>query len=169
MTAILPLIAALIASGICAYLRVGLRAWTIATAAAIVLVGLLAHAPVALVVTLIVFALVAVPLNLDELRRTRISAPLLDMFAKVTPKLSDTEQTALEAGTVGFEGELFSGMPDWAQLLQQPVPALSADEQAFMDGPVEELCAMIDDWQITHEIARFVATLEHAGRAAACA
>src|SRR6185312_3932930 len=68
-------------------------------------------------------------------------------------KLSETEQTALEAGTVGFEGELFSGKPDWHELLKQPRPELSVEEQAFMDGPVEELCAMIDDWQITHELA----------------
>ena len=53
-----------------------------------------------------------------DFRRKKISAPLLSMFAKVTPKLSETEQTALEAGTVGFEGELFSGKPDWSKLLR---------------------------------------------------
>jgi acyl-CoA dehydrogenase len=106
-----------------------------------------------MVVTLILFALVAVPLNLGEFRRARISAPLLALFAKVTPKLSDTEQIALEAGTVGFEGELFSGKPDWRELLAQPKPGLNAEEQAFLDGPVEELCALTDDWQITHELA----------------
>ncbi|NII12105.1 acyl-CoA dehydrogenase [Oleiagrimonas sp. C23AA] len=152
MTAVLPLLAALIVSLVCAYLRIGLRLWSLLTAAAIVVVGLLAAAPVAMVVTLIVFAIIAVPLNLDGLRRQQISAPALKAFARVTPKLSDTERTALEAGTVGFEGELFSGMPAWRQLLEQPRPQLSAEEQAFMDGPVEQLCAMIDDWQITHEL-----------------
>src|SRR3569623_508282 len=44
-------------------------------------------------------------------------------------------------------------MPDWQQLLKQPKPELSTEEQAFLDGPVEQLCAMIDDWQITHELA----------------
>src|SRR5690606_4388689 len=67
--------------------------------------------------------------------------------------LSETEQVALEAGTVGFEGELFSGRPDWQVLLKQAAPVLTADEQAFMDGPVEELCSMIDEWQINHELA----------------
>jgi acyl-CoA dehydrogenase len=153
MIAILPFIAALVVSGVCAWLRIGLRLWTVLTAVAIVVVGLLAGVTVAWIVTLVVFALIAVPLNLDGLRRARISAPLLALFAKVTPQLSDTEQTALEAGTVGFEGQLFSGKPDWSQLMAQPVPQLSAEEQAFMDGPVEELCSMIDDWQITHELA----------------
>ena len=74
---------------------------------------------------LIVFALVAVPLNLTELRRRKLSAPLLAMFRKVTPKLSATEQIALEAGTVGFEGELFSGKPDWKKLLR------AAEARAF--------------------------------------
>ncbi|HET6586481.1 MAG TPA: acyl-CoA dehydrogenase, partial [Oleiagrimonas sp.] len=149
---ILPFIAALIVSGICAWFRTNLRVWTVVTAVAIVVVGLVCQAPIAWIVTLIVFAIIALPLNLDGLRRQYISAPLLKMFARVTPKLSDTEQTALEAGTVGFEGELFSGKPDWHALMAQPVPHLSAEEQAFMDGPVEELCAMIDDWQITHEL-----------------
>ncbi|RAP58639.1 acyl-CoA dehydrogenase [Oleiagrimonas sp. MCCC 1A03011] len=153
MSAFIPLLAALIASGVCAYQRAGLRTWTAVTAVAIVVFGLIAYAPVATVVTLILFGLIAVPLNLDSFRRTRISAPLLKMFAKVTPKLSDTEQTALEAGTVGFEGELFSGKPNWSELLKQPKPELSAEEQAFLDGPVEELCGMLDDWQVTHELA----------------
>jgi acyl-CoA dehydrogenase len=60
---------------------------------------------------------------------------------------------ALDAGTVGFEGELFSGKPDWSALLAQPVPRLTVEEQAYLDGPVEQLCAMVDDWQITHELA----------------
>ncbi len=149
---ILPFIAALIASGLCAYLRWGLRIWSLLTAAAIVVVGLLAAVPVALIVTLVIFAFVAVPLNLDGVRRRHITAPLLKMFSSVTPRLSDTETTALEAGTVGFEGELFSGMPDWPQLIRQPRPALSTEEQAFLGGPVDEVCQMVDEWQITHEL-----------------
>src|SRR5690606_6869187 len=63
---------------------------------------------------------------------------------------TETERTALESGTVGFEGELFSGMPDWDVLLSQPKPELTAEEQAYLDGPVEELCKRVDDWDITH-------------------
>ena len=53
------------------------------------------------------------PLNLVPLRRALVSGPLLKVFRRVLPKLSETEQIALDAGTVGFEGELFSGKPDW--------------------------------------------------------
>ena len=153
MSVILTILAALIASGACAYHRTSLRTWAIATVVTTVLVGLLLHAPWTMVILLIIEAAIAIPLLLVDFRRRQISAPLLKLFAKVTPKLSATEQTALEAGTVGFEGELFSGMPDWHVLLKQPKPELSVEEQAFMDGPVEELCSMIDDWQITHELA----------------
>jgi acyl-CoA dehydrogenase len=153
MSAILVVLAALIASGACAYHRTSLKTWAIVTAAATLVVGILAGAPATTVILLVLLAVVAVPLLMVDFRRKKISAPLLSMFAKVTPKLSETEQTALEAGTVGFEGELFSGMPKWSVLLKQPKPELSVEEQAFLDGPVEELCGMIDDWQITHELA----------------
>ena len=100
----------------------------------------------------VLLALVAVPLNHLPTRRRFLTAPVL-RYQKMLPALSDTEQVALEAGTVGFEGGLFSGRPDWQVLLQQPAPQLSAEEQAFLDGPVEELCGMINEWQITHELA----------------
>ncbi|GGY14666.1 acyl-CoA dehydrogenase [Rhodanobacter panaciterrae] len=153
MSVILTLLAALIATGTCAYHRSSLRTWAIATIATTLVVGLIAHAPWTTIILLIIELAIAVPLLLVDFRRRQISAPLLKLFAKVTPKLSETEQTALEAGTVGFEGELFSGKPDWHELLKQPKPELSVEEQAFLDGPVEELCGMIDDWQITHELA----------------
>ncbi len=153
MSVILTLLAALIATGACAYHRSSLRTWAIVTIVTTLVVGLVLHAPWTMVILLIIELSIAVPLLLTDFRRKQISAPLLKLFAKVTPKLSDTEQTALEAGTVGFEGELFSGKPDWHELLKQPRPELSVEEQAFMDGPVEELCGMIDDWQITHELA----------------
>ncbi len=153
MSVILTLLAALIATGACAYHRSSLRTWAIATVITTVVVGVLTGAPWTTFILLVVELAIAVPLLMKHFRRRQISAPLLKMFAKVTPKLSETEQTALEAGTVGFEGELFSGKPDWHELLKQPRPELSVEEQAFMDGPVEELCGMIDDWQITHELA----------------
>lgn len=153
MSVILTLLAALIATGACAYHRSSLRTWAIATVITTVVVGLVAGAPWTTFILLVIELAIAVPLLMPAFRRKKISAPLLKMFAKVTPKLSETEQTALEAGTVGFEGELFSGKPDWHELLKQPKPELNVEEQAFMDGPVEELCGMIDDWQITHELA----------------
>ena len=150
----LPLLAAIAAGLAVAYTRKGLRVWTVATALAIILVGLVAHASGwAIVLPLLLLAAIAVPLNMDDVRREYITRPLLDIYRKITPELSDTERTALEAGTVGFEGELFSGMPDWSVLLAEPVPQLSAAEVAFMEGPVTELCSRIDEWQITHELA----------------
>ena len=149
-----PLLAALAASLACAYFRSNLRAWTIAGFAAILAVGVLAGSHwLAIALTALAFGLLSVPLNLDDFRRKKITAPLLGVYQKITPQISATERTALEAGTVGFEGELFSGKPDWSKLLKQPVPELSIEEKAFLDGPVEELCRMADDWQITHELA----------------
>ncbi|HSS05971.1 MAG TPA: acyl-CoA dehydrogenase family protein, partial [Rhodanobacteraceae bacterium] len=154
MSPFVPVIAALVVSIVAAYFRLGLRVWTIAVVAAIFGAGWLVDASAtAIAIPLVLFAIVAVPLNLTEFRRQKLSAPLLAIFQKVTPKLSNTEQIALEAGTVGFEGELFAGKPDWSKLLAEPRPELSVEEQAFLDGPVEELCRMIDDWEITHERA----------------
>ncbi|MET0330407.1 MAG: acyl-CoA dehydrogenase [Dyella sp.] len=153
MDVILTLLAAVIASGACAYHRSSLRTWAIVTVATTLVVGLLTGAFWTMLLLLIVELAIAVPLLMVDVRRQQISAPLLKIFAKVTPKLSATEQTALEAGTVGFEGELFSGKPEWSQLLAQPRPLLSVEEQRFLDGPVEELGKLVDDWQITHELA----------------
>ncbi|NOX09525.1 MAG: acyl-CoA dehydrogenase [Gammaproteobacteria bacterium] len=84
-------------------------------------------------------------------RLRRISAPLLKMFRKITPHMSQTEREALAAGSVWWDGELFSGRPDWDKLRQLPSPHLSAEEQAFLDGPVDQLCAMLNDWEITEQ------------------
>jgi len=87
----------------------------------------------------------------DNWRLKWLSAPLMKLFRKVTPTMSRTEQEALEAGSVWWDGELFSGKPHWNKLLSLPAPKLSKEEQAFMDGPVNTLCNMLDDWQITQE------------------
>jgi acyl-CoA dehydrogenase len=151
---LIPLLVGVIACIVFAYLRTGLRTWSIGVAALIVAAGWLAGAHwLAIALPLVVLALVAVPLNLVDFRQARISAPLLSIYRKITPQLSPTEQIALEAGTVGFEGELFSGMPEWKKLLAQPKPELSVEERAFLEGPVEGLCKRIDEWQITHELA----------------
>ncbi|MFO7578103.1 MAG: acyl-CoA dehydrogenase [Pelovirga sp.] len=93
-------------------------------------------------------AIVAAVLNLRPLRQRLLTRYLFGLFRRLLPPLSATEREALEAGTVGWDGELFSGDPDWQQLLDLPGPALSAAEQAFIDGPVEHLCHLLDDWQI---------------------
>lgn len=83
-------------------------------------------------------------------RRRWLTGPLLTRFRQVLPRLSETEQQALDAGTVGWEKELFSGRPDWSHLLDTPPARLSATEQAFLTGPLETLCGLIDDWRVTH-------------------
>jgi acyl-CoA dehydrogenase len=84
--------------------------------------------------------------------RGRWMTRVFEQFRAVLPQVSQTEQEALDAGTVWWDGDLFSGAPDWNKLLAYPAPGLTAEEQAFVDGPVEELCRMIDDWRITHEL-----------------
>jgi acyl-CoA dehydrogenase len=88
-----------------------------------------------------------------SLRRLFISNRLFSLYRKVMPKLSSTEREALEAGTVWWDAELFSGKPRWRRLLRQPAPKLSERELEFINGPVEELCLMLDDWEIfnTHQ------------------
>jgi acyl-CoA dehydrogenase len=75
-------------------------------------------------------------------------APMRNWFKTLLPPMSNTEREALEAGTVWWDGELFSGKPDFARLMRVPAASLSAEEQAFIEGPVETLCGMLDDWQI---------------------
>ena len=89
--------------------------------------------------------------NEDSFKLKWISGPLLKMFRKVTPAMSQTEREAIDAGTVWWDGDLFSGKPKWKKLRKVPASQLSAEEQAFLDGPVEELCKMLDDWKITNE------------------
>lgn len=144
--------AVIAAAWVLAYLRAPLWIWT-----ALALIALASwtifgkSALPALSIAWGVFVLLAVPLNLAPLRRRLISDHLLRLFRAIMPAMSQTEREALEAGTVGWDGELFSGRPRWKKLRAWPAPALSAAEQAFLDGPVEELCRRLDDWRITHE------------------
>ncbi len=85
-------------------------------------------------------------------RRDWITKPIFGFAKRALPSLSATEREAIEAGDVWWDGELFSGRPDWAKLLAFPPAKLSAEEQAFLDGPVETLCHMLDDWRITWEL-----------------
>ncbi len=137
-----------------AYRGIKLLNWTIGMA--LVLVGFAIFTSVSMVaigVLSVLFAAIAVPLNVKSLRRKWLSAPFLAVYRKMLPTLSDTEKVALEAGTVGWEGELFAGNPNWDSLLEEYWPQLSKEEQAFVDGPVEELCKMLDPWKNSHEIA----------------
>ncbi|MCK4710811.1 MAG: acyl-CoA dehydrogenase family protein, partial [Gammaproteobacteria bacterium] len=95
------------------------------------------------------YLIVVIPLNMTSFRKNKISLPIKDLMAKAMPTISQTEQEALDAGTVWWEGEIFSGMPDYSKLRDLPKAQLSKEEQEYLDGPVNTLCEMIDDWEIT--------------------
>jgi acyl-CoA dehydrogenase len=89
-------------------------------------------------------------LNVRPLRKALITRRFMRAYLRLLPSMSDTEREALEAGTVWWDGELFTGAPRWERLLATAPPRLSPEEQAFLDGPCETLCGMLDDWDITH-------------------
>ncbi|ELV8623452.1 acyl-CoA dehydrogenase FadE [Vibrio cidicii] len=99
------------------------------------------------------YFLLLAALAVPSLRQSLISAKALKLFKQVLPAMSQTEKEALDAGTVWWEAELFKGKPEWEKLHAIPAPKLSAEEQAFLDGPVNEVCAMVSDYQVTHELA----------------
>ena len=101
-----------------------------------------------------VFVLLAIPLNVPSLRRKLDQRCLLRAFRKMMPPMSQTEREAIEAGTVWWDGDLFSGRPDWQRLLDMPPPKLTAEEQRFLDHEVEQLCAMVTDWETTQRLPR---------------
>src|SRR5688572_12131582 len=107
--------------------------------------------PVTNTVLAVLFVAIAAVLNIPLLRRKIVSDRILAIYRRILPDMSQTEKEAIDAGTVWFDADLFSGKPDWDKLLATPAPRLSAEEQAFLDGPVEELCEMCNDWEITHE------------------
>ncbi|MGG6463426.1 acyl-CoA dehydrogenase [Solilutibacter silvestris] len=150
MSIVLPLLAIVIATGIAAYHRWSLALWSALTAAFLLVAWFFGGNSTLTIVLVVLSAIVAIPLLVPGIRKSLVTTPLLKFYTRILPPLSDTERTALEAGTVGFEGQLFSGMPDWSQLLKLPKPELSAEEQAFLDGPCEELCRMVDNWEIDH-------------------
>ena len=87
-------------------------------------------------------------LSFTELRRNLVTRPAFKSLKGIMPKVSETEREALEAGTVGWDAQLFSGTPDWSQLSKVAPITLTEEEKAFLDGPTEELCRRINDWDI---------------------
>ncbi len=137
-----------------AMLRARLLVWAVALGGAVLVGqlvsggGLLPQSVLGWIAWLpvVALALMAVP----AVRMRLLIEPLYGMVRSIMPRVSDTERQALEAGTVHFDAELFSGKPDWQKLNGLPGIELTAEEQAFLDGPTEDLCRMIDDWQIRH-------------------
>jgi acyl-CoA dehydrogenase len=135
-----------------AYRRTDLRTSTIVLGALLVAYLLLGDGGALFKLILIALFAALALLNLEPLRRDNVTRRLLGVYRRMLPSMSKTEQEALEAGNVWWDGELFTGMPDWRRLKNLPPPKLTPEEQAFLDGPTEELCRLLDDWQITHEL-----------------
>ncbi|QLQ98340.1 acyl-CoA dehydrogenase FadE [Providencia alcalifaciens] len=98
-------------------------------------------------------ALVLLPFVITPIRQSLFSSKAMAMFQKVMPPMSRTEKEAIDAGTTWWEGDLFRGAPNWNKLHNYPKPQLTAEEQAFIDGPVETVCGMVNDFEVTHELA----------------
>ena len=137
-----------------AYQNASLQVWTISIFIGLLLLSNLSQLSVLslIFIWVIIFAPLII-LNIYPLRRFLISKQLFSMLQKAMPSISRTEKEAIEAGNVGWEAELLSGAPNWKQLIQMPSDHLSEEEQAFVDGPVQQLCSMLDDWDITHRRA----------------
>jgi acyl-CoA dehydrogenase len=97
------------------------------------------------------FGLAAVVTGARPLRRDLITRYVLPRIAPILPRMSDTERVAIEAGTVWWEAEFFTGKPNWRRLLNFQPRELTAREQAFLDGPCEKVCAMVNEWDVHRE------------------
>jgi len=97
-------------------------------------------------VVIVLAVAAALIFNIRSVRHKLVSTPLLNYVRAVLPPMSDTEREAIDAGTVWWEAELFRGAPDWNKLVEYPEAKLTAEEQAFVDGPVEELCSNTPKW-----------------------
>ncbi|MNH51813.1 Acyl-coenzyme A dehydrogenase [compost metagenome] len=103
--------------------------------------------------TAAIMAAVAAPvlllLSVPALRRAVLSRTAMAGFRRIMPKMSPTEQAAVEAGGVWWDAELFAGKPDWKRLLATPAPVLTPEEQSFLDNEAEHLCDLANDWETT--------------------
>ncbi|MFC5473413.1 acyl-CoA dehydrogenase [Paraherbaspirillum soli] len=103
----------------------------------------------AAILLLLLLAIPCLAVAIKPLRHALLTRPILKIFQRILPRMSQTERDAIEAGTTWWDGELFSGKPDWDRLLKAPAPQLTEEEQAFFDNEVEHLCQLISDWDST--------------------
>ncbi|WP_055025883.1 acyl-CoA dehydrogenase FadE [Shewanella sp. P1-14-1] len=150
MTTLTWIIAMIAVLGAATYMRVSLLTATIA-AAAVMFIGSVLD--IVGGVTWIVFLALALPLNIKSFRQNFISRPLLKVYQGIMPEMSSTEKEAIEAGTTWWEADLFAGNPNWNKLHNYPKGRLTAEEQAFLNGPVETVCKMVNQHQVSHELA----------------
>src|SRR5882672_5944586 len=133
-----------------AYRRLGLGAFTAAFLVLLVAYTFFGHGHIVWKAFLWVLWSGLAFLNLKPLRKTFLTRGIFRVFRRALPNMSSTEREALEAGTVWWDGELFTGNPNWQKLVSAKAPQLSAEERAFLDGPSDEICRMIDEFDVTH-------------------
>ena len=134
-----------------AYHRANGLAWSIAMAVGVLVLEFATGTPLAVISTLwTVVAMFAAISIVKPTRRILVTGPIFGIYKKILPQISQTEQEALDAGSIWWDADLFTGKPDWKKMFAYPEARLCAEEQAFIDGPVEELCGMLDEWDITH-------------------
>jgi acyl-CoA dehydrogenase len=143
-------VALFIVSGALLYMQAPAVTW-LAWAVIWVAIGWLAGVtgPVVTALLAIVFVLPALVLAIKPLRRALLTKPIFDLFRKILPEMSPTERDAIEAGTVWWDAELFSGRPKWDTLLALGAPVLTAEERAFIDTECTQLCDLANDWETT--------------------
>jgi acyl-CoA dehydrogenase len=151
MLALLWLLAAVAVAISLAYVNARGVAWTAALIALLAVAWTFAMLPAWLTLVLGAALLILAPaLLVPALRRKLLSEPAMRAFRRTLPPMSQTEREALEAGTVWWDGELFSGSPDWRKLLDVPRATLTPEEQRFLDDEVETLAGMVSDWETTN-------------------
>ena len=151
MAALSILLLFFLGAWVLAFIKAPFWTWTVATGVGLTILTLGGYLAPGLLQFVWVLWLVVALLNVSVVRQQLLMAPLLGFYRRHLPTMSATEREALEAGTVWWEAELFSGHPNWERLLDLPSPRLSEKEQSFLDGPVEALCQMLNDWEITYK------------------
>ena len=153
MTSLCTVLICFIGAVLLVLFRAGLRMSAIANGILIVVYLIIGSGSVLLFTVLLISCVALALLSVDDLRRKGFTTPLLSWYKKVLPPVSATERVAIDAGTVWWEGDIFRGTPDWQKLLASGKPTLTPEEQAFLDGPVEQLCGMVNSWDINFRLA----------------
>jgi acyl-CoA dehydrogenase len=142
----------LVLAGTLLFLGRAYWAWVGPGAGILALLAALGYADsVAFVIAAVAFVAMAVIFGVPQIRQRLVSPAVMKLVKRALPRMSETERVALEAGSVWWDGEIFSGDPAWDRLLAFEAKQLSREERDFLDGPVEELCSMIHEWQIERE------------------
>src|SRR5436190_2904567 len=145
-------LAAVVVAWFLAYHRANGLAWSLALGGGVLGITIFTGTPLAAITALWAAVTVFAGLSIVKpLRRAIVSRPIFGIYKKILPQISQTEQEALDAGSIWWDADLFTGKPDWNKMLAYPQAKLSAEEQAFIDGPVEELCGMLNEWDISHQ------------------